>query len=393
MAEKFSISLRNLTGTKQTVSLFENGASGDDVPIGNSYISNGGINGDINKLSNFFRTTDTMTEASQVRWDIPDAFAQARLDLGCVTPLGIKHALPQIIWNTDDNLNQVNEDIETNLRADSNFEGLQLYIQIDFSTIGTVNEKWKIILIKSINAPNNWDVYRLRTNIASPSLDQALTLEYATYSLNGVSNNGVEVIGQNNDDYFSIQESQIGNVYEIAYIDLISDYSRGLGIREAQLLNCLKFVKRNANGNDFTYQKCPTIDTFQVQDTIKFIGLNSHADRFTLDGRTALNYSVEPFSQLRLDFNYTKLPNYVFGNQALVDEIVVEAQEKKSKLIENTKTGKEHILDIPKENEEKTFNFTGNEITKKKFNYKPLITGMVIIGLVFFLIKHNGKNK
>ena len=55
-----------------------------------------------------------MTEASQVRWSIPDDFAQARLDLGCITPSGSIHELPEIIWDADDNLNQVNEDIDTN---------------------------------------------------------------------------------------------------------------------------------------------------------------------------------------------------------------------------------------------------------------------------------------
>ena len=378
MPESFTVGLNNLTGEQKTVSLFELGASGTDVPVGCSICKNEGITGNKSLIAQYFEASVGAVSYNDVVVDISGGLTTVTFTLGCVLPNSTV-ITDTVSVTSRDSLNSVNNQINTVLSSNSNFQGLELILNLDLETVGNDTQNWTVIIIKRDNAVNNWYAFQISGNVSPPTTVSCI-MTNAVYQQSDVSANQVEVVGENNDDYFSITESQTGSVYEVGWIDLTSDLRSGLSVREAQLLNCLNFVKRNSNGNDYTYQKCPTIDTFQVQDVIHFVGLDKHSDRFTLDGRTALKYVVEGASKCRMEVYYDKLTNLVFGNPQLMDKVVADVKNTEKQFQENVNTGNEHELELtPEQSEPKTD-------ARKPLSLKKavLITGAIVLVSTLF---------
>ena len=125
--------------------------------------------------------------------------------------------------------------------------------------------------------------------------------------------------------YSEILESQNGQVLDIKSMRIDAIGSNGDGTNTqadtiSQLLEPLKFIKKDINGNDLEYNKIPVIDPYQFQNTIDYIDMRTKADTFALDGNTGFETRIAPNTTLRLTCAYTQLTNFTAGSQIAKEE-------------------------------------------------------------------------
>jgi hypothetical protein len=83
----------------------------------------------------------------------------------------------------------------------------------------------------------------------------------------------------------------------------------------------MRFIKTDINGKGVTYYKCPVKDPYQFQNSFGVIDMGKKADVYTLDGETSFNYTLSPFANCNITFNYVELTNLM-----LLPFEVLEAQ-------------------------------------------------------------------
>ena len=151
--------------------------------------------------------------------------------------------------------------------------------------------------------------------------------------------------------YSQILESQSGQVLDIKSMRVDAIGSNGDGTNTpndtiSQLLEPLTFNKKDADGNALVYNKIPTIDPFQFQNTIDYINMRTKADTFALDGTTAFETGISPNTTLRLTCAYTQLTNFTAGSR-----IAQEIEARQEKVIEDSikegDSSRTYKLDLP----------------------------------------------
>ena len=173
-----------------------------------------------------------------------------------------------------------------------------------------------------------------------------------TSVLENVSNNGaisLPVIA--GIPYEQILESQSGQVLDIKSMRIDAVGSAGDGSNTQnditnQLLEPLRFNKKDAQGNDLVYNKIPTIDPFQFQNTIDYINMKTKADTFALDGTTSFETGVSPNTQMRLTCAYTQLTNFTAGS-VIAQEEERRQEQKIEQSIKEGDSSRTYKLDLP----------------------------------------------
>jgi len=153
----------------------------------------------------------------------------------------------------------------------------------------------------------------------------------------------VKIAEVNGVSYDEILRSQTGQVMDIQNMSLDVLTS---GDADSQMTNCLRFTKTDVNGNDITYYKCPVKDAYQFQNSYGLIDMNTIADKYTLDGQTQFGYDMEALSTITLGYDYTSLPNLVFGSP--YENTEIQEQEQNIDKYRSEGTAKRDIkVDVP----------------------------------------------
>jgi len=353
--DTFALKFTNTTNTPQSIKLFNLGAVGDDVPVNSQSSSNTQL-GIVNNGFAFglawddvglptisltlFPNEDLIATANGMAHECILTFADgSQVDIASLIVNGMD--LPTI-------LDILSQQIAIKLSVPSSaiiVSAKCYYISIAINSL-------YIDFTITYNTPP--DVTNFLEKIRYPNGASNVTYVFPTSPTdfnNGTwvaggnaTPNGVEVTSPSGTSYSEIEESQNGSVLEIGYLDINTFGGVSNQVRQTQLLNCLKFEKTNANGNDSVFWRCPTIDAYQFQNTLRFVGLNKETDRYTLDGTTSFEYTIEALTTITLDFSYTKLPNIVLGNKYKVEKIVEKAKKRKKDLEKFQKYSKTKTL-------------------------------------------------
>ena len=186
------------------------------------------------------------------------------------------------------------------------------------------------------------------------------------------SSGAISVIATSGTPYNQILESQTGQVLDIKSmrVDALPSVPSTGGLQfflDAQLLVPLEFTKLDANDNKLVYKKIPTIDPYQFQKSVDFIDMKTKADTFALDGTTRFTSKVQPYTSMRLSFEYTQITNLIADTT-----YAKEQEEKQGQIIaerrEEGDSRRTYKADIPIkvveeiEKENKEF----NDLEKKK---------------------------
>jgi len=336
--EAFGIKFTNTTDTPQSVKLFELGATGEGVPIQTqvqnsafqytSYITFGVNPAWLLFLSDFQIGVYNRIKNSSVICQTPGMPTSCLLTFSDGTTTNIADEI-----TSGDDLDEVVSVMGNRIATHLGVSSQQINVTAKAYYNPSVRDEEKLKLDFTVNYSLENIIYVLRSmtylnygvsvGVMFPFLDSVPSDGEGTWEVGGtITPNGVEIESQTGTSYAEIQESQNGSVLEIDYLD-VNTYSGVTDeVRQTQLLNCLKFEKKNANGDDSIFFRCPTIDAYQYQDTLRYIGLNKETDRYTLEGSTAFEYTIEGNASVSLDFSYIKLPNITLGNKYKVEKIV-----------------------------------------------------------------------
>ena len=189
--------------------------------------------------------------------------------------------------------------------------------------------------------------------------------------------NGIEISSQGDITYEELKESQVGNSYKINTINVNSQDS-------PQILNCLSFDYKDANGNSKTHVVCPTVDPYQYQKSIMYIDIGE----VIFDGETNTQYAIEGNATVRLTFDYTKVSLSDLNEKSLgqlkQDALTDEAKQSEYDIAENYKN--RYVLEKDYTLKEDYKNFDGNPLNKTK-TMDYLLLGITGIGLFYLYTK------
>lgn len=148
--------------------------------------------------------------------------------------------------------------------------------------------------------------------------------------------------------YSEILESQNGQVLDIKSmrIDAFSNSGLNKSAIISQLSEPLSFVKLDANDNRLEYNKIPTIDPYQFQNTIDYINMKTKADTYALDGNTSFNTGIEANTTIRLTCAYTQLTNLTATSE-YAKEYEQKQENKIQEQIEENDTRRNYQLQVP----------------------------------------------
>ena len=209
-----------------------------------------------------------------------------------------------------------------------------------------------------IGDPNDPNNVQLVDNIGfigfsggQPDTFQIATNTYTSISENVSSNGAISLPVVAGIPYEQILESQSGQVLDIKSMRIDAVGSAGDGSNTQnditnQLLEPLKFNKKDAQGNDLVYNKIPTIDPFQFQNTIDYINMKTKADTFALDGTTSFETGISPNTQMRLTCAYTQLTNFTAGS-VIAQEEERRQEQKIEQSIKEGDSSRTYKLDLP----------------------------------------------
>ena len=145
-----------------------------------------------------------------------------------------------------------------------------------------------------------------------------------TWTTTFTTGSGGGVVDLNGVGYGELLNSQTGESLSINSIT-IQPYASGtftFDERISQLLQPMTFRKHLAWGTDRVYVLNPIVDMNQDSTTLKHITLGRRSDEFIFDGTTRFSYQLLPYAVVNIQFEYTKITNFVMGNPALVKEII-----------------------------------------------------------------------
>ena len=128
---------------------------------------------------------------------------------------------------------------------------------------------------------------------------------------NTSKNGAIEVPNNAGTPYNQILESQNGQVLDIKSMR-IDAFSNGVPNQAniiSQLSEPLIFSKLDSNDNRLVYNKIPTVDPYQFQNTIDYINMKTKADTYALDGNTSFATGIQANTSMRLTCAYTQLTN------------------------------------------------------------------------------------
>jgi len=93
----------------------------------------------------------------------------------------------------------------------------------------------------------------------------------------------------------------------------------------------MTFTKHLANGKDKVFVLNPTVNPYQDSTTLQHLTLGDKRDQYIFDGTTRFSYQLLPFATVNIQFEYTKITNFVFGSPSLVKEVVRVNKERNAK--------------------------------------------------------------
>jgi hypothetical protein len=148
--------------------------------------------------------------------------------------------------------------------------------------------------------------------------------------------------------YNQILESQNGQVLDIKSmrIDAFSNTGVNKSALISQLSEPLSFVKLDANDNRLEYNKIPTIDPYQFQNTIDYINMKTKADTYALDGNTSFNTGIQANTTIRLTCAYTQLTNLTATSE-YAKEYEQKQEDNIKEQIEENDTRRNYQLQVP----------------------------------------------
>jgi len=148
--------------------------------------------------------------------------------------------------------------------------------------------------------------------------------------------------------YPEILESQNGQVLDIKSmrIDAFSNVGLNRSAIISQLSEPLKFAKLDSNDNRLVYNKIPTIDPYQFQNTIDYINMKTKADTYALDGNTSFNTGIQANTTMRLTCAYTQLTNLTATSE-YAKEYEQKQEDNINEQIEENDTRRNYQLQIP----------------------------------------------
>ena len=164
-----------------------------------------------------------------------------------------------------------------------------------------------------------------------------------TFTTVFTSNSGGVVANLNGVGYGELLRSQTGESLNINGITIQPFESGTFTLDEqiSQLLQPMKFTRKVAWGSARVYVMNPTVDDNQALGTLKYLTLGSRSSEFIFDGTTRFSYTLLPYATVNVQFNYTKITNFVMGNPKLVQQII--------KLNESRNKTEEYLGGIAKE--------------------------------------------
>ena len=305
----FTLNIQNLSGVESDISLFRLGVFGNDVPVDTKLVSeifNGLDNNHFSDI-NFPPLTNDDTGVSAVVGGLTIRFfnAPGNQSTYVVAPNTTLNDLNVLLnvatpYPTGTIASGIKMLVNTNPQPPYL---KQMNFQItDSNPVGTSSEIQKVDFITS--------------GIAT------LTSVGGLYKDTSVAGNGttsmVSIRDSANLTYDELLRSQNGSVLDIksmAYNLLFAEDST------EQMNRCMRFIKTDINGKGVTYYKCPVKDPYQFQNSIGVIDMGKKADVYTLDGETSFNYTLSPFANCNITFNYVELTNLM-----LLPFEVLEAQ-------------------------------------------------------------------
>ena len=148
--------------------------------------------------------------------------------------------------------------------------------------------------------------------------------------------------------YNQILESQNGQVLDIKSmrIDAFSNTGLNKPAIISQLSEPLSFVKLDSNDNKLEYNKIPTIDPYQFQNTIDYINMKTKADTYALDGNTSFNTGIQANTTMRLTCAYTQLTNLTATSE-YAKEYEQKQEDNITEQIEENDTRRNYQLQVP----------------------------------------------
>ena len=169
--------------------------------------------------------------------------------------------------------------------------------------------------------------------ITTYSIPTAPSPASGTWTTTFTTGSGGGVVDLNGVGYGELLNSQTGESLSINSIT-IQPYASGtftLNERISQLLQPMTFRKHLAWGTDRVFVLNPIVDMNQDSTTLKHITLGSRKDEFIFDGTTRFSYQLLPYAVVNIQFEYTKITNFVMGNPALVKQIVETNKQRNAK--------------------------------------------------------------
>ena len=185
--------------------------------------------------------------------------------------------------------------------------------------------------------------------IGLPNPNPILTLRFMNTEMVITNANGSISLPNNAGiPYNQILESQNGQVLDIKSmrIDAFSNTGVNQPAIISQLSEPLSFVKLDANDNKLEYNKIPTIDPYQFQNTIDYINMKTKADTFALDGNTSFNTGIQANTTIRLTCAYTQLPNLTATSE-YAKEYEQKQEDNINEQIEENDTRRNYQLQVP----------------------------------------------
>lgn len=320
--QSFSLQLHNLSGVKAEIQLFELGEEGNgkvSVPT----LQNSKTINNINANGCF--------EIS------PEARANTRLNEDIVVRVAtLTCTFQDTLGNTEifeadagDNLSAFNK--KANKALDESSHSLlvntkfQLYVNQEVAVFD--NDRMWLNAI-SFSPSENGDLTEGKT-ISSITLDYGTGItiydfDVAEVKQKYITKSFIEIIDRGVVPYSQIQESQNGNVYDVRGMTLDMMKSPNQSITDNQMQECMAWDKKNANGNDMTYYKCPVRDMWARQNTYGDLEMGNGTDKFTLDGMTKFTYNLEGQVKMKLAYNYIDLPNLMLDDRYMKDYIKLQ---------------------------------------------------------------------
>lgn len=285
--------------------MFELGASGDDVPVNVVKQEKAGVkifNGYFNFSGEKTNKDITPLHTTTLTLKMSDA------------------TLIAVVCLTSDNLTQINDKINLLLEVGNSGKYRNMSIQFEYVELPNNQNSFSLYAIDNKNPLSlGKTIIEIELNdapfiggIGKTDIDTTTFPTTESY----ITPNFIEV--QSNDggggvqpNYSEILESQNGQVMDIAGVDLSVLNSNDA---QQQMLGCLRFTKKDINGNDLEHFRCPVLDGYQYQNSYGFVGMETEADKFTLDGRTKFAYDLLGGTNLNIGYNYSSLPNLLQGS-------------------------------------------------------------------------------